>query len=186
MDLEKAVRTLGYSHRHSTWEDALEELATGWPSKEGLAKDWLLIYDNACVNVVPFLPKGQHGSILVNSQSRARAMLVSRENHLQLEELSEKEAQAVFFKAIHQPKPSQADILAAGELFKKTGKLPLYVAATAIYWYGLSPAMDEEPHLSTSDEFLELFKGNSIDMESIVAVLPSQRDDYDQKQVTSN
>ncbi|PVG03077.1 hypothetical protein CPB86DRAFT_750207 [Serendipita vermifera] len=179
-DLQNAVRSLGYAHRYATWEDALAQLAIGLPSKDGPRKDWLLVFDNARVNVAPSIPKCAHGYILVNSQSRVRASLVSKENHIQLGQLSEREAQALFFKAIQQPKPSEADIQMVDALLNVIGRLPHHVVAAGLYWYRLSPSMDEKPHLSDSEEFLELFKSGEVDMEFVMKSLPFQRDGYDE------
>ncbi|CAG8639754.1 15788_t:CDS:2 [Acaulospora colombiana] len=180
IDLQNAVRSLGYSHRHATWEDALAVLAKGLPSKDEPRKDWLLVFDDARVNVAPFIPSCQHGSILVNSQSRVRASLVAKENHVQLGQLSENAAQAVFFKVIQEPKPSESDIQTAEELFRVIGRLPLHVVAAGLYWYRMSPSRDENPHLSESEEFIELFKSGTVDMELLTKSLPFQRDGYDE------
>ncbi|KAG8749972.1 hypothetical protein FRC14_000914, partial [Serendipita sp. 396] len=135
-DLETAIRSIGPQYSKSTWKDAVAYLSG--------AKGWLLFFDNADepdLQLDEYIPNSTDGVVLITTRNR-ECVAYAQDSHIQVEEMTEREAINLLHKA-SDVTPSSDDnsiaivrelgmwalaITQAGAYISRTQRLDTYLA----------------------------------------------------------
>lgn len=170
-DLQSWIRSVGEGHDKDVWEDSLDFLRH--ESREGL---WILVLDNADdpkIDVLPFIPLGYHGSVIITSRNRNLGNLATT-FHLELGEMGRDEALSALLHSARRQLPLESQELEdAYCLLEILGYLPLAVVQGGAYCRQLTSS-NENPF--TFSQYLSLFSKNRSKL--LTKAEPSSLDRY--------
>ncbi|KIM22777.1 hypothetical protein M408DRAFT_78570, partial [Serendipita vermifera MAFF 305830] len=154
-DFQTWARTLGGGHERDAWEDALRALND---VRQG--EQWVLVLDNAddpTLDLIPFLPKTVHVTVLITSRNRNLGNL-STTYHLELGEMDVDEAMAVLVQAARRqlPLPGQ-EMRDAQDLLKELGCLAVALVQAGTYCFQFSSTVGGILRPYTFSQYLSLF-----------------------------
>ena len=117
--------------QHSGMDGSVES-ALQWMSD--LPGEWLVVFDNAPPEVVvKFIPPGNRGNILISSQNQSMGLrVVPSENRIEINEMEEPDAIALFLKASFLDASAQ-HLQAARRIVTELGCIPLAVNHAGAY-----------------------------------------------------
>ena len=113
--------------------DDSAESALQWIS--GVQEEWLIVFDNADDlpdAVAKFIPPGDRGNILITSRNRSMGRLIGFENVIEINEMEETDAIALFLKASYLD-ASAEHVQAAKDIVTSLGYMPLAVNQAGAY-----------------------------------------------------
>ncbi|KIM31713.1 hypothetical protein M408DRAFT_237152 [Serendipita vermifera MAFF 305830] len=154
-DFQTWARTLGGGHERDAWEDALRTL-----NNVTQGEQWVLVLDNAddpTLDLVPFLPKNIHVTILITSRNRSLGNL-STTSHLELGEMDADEAMAVILQASRRQLPlSDQEMRDVQNLLKELGYLAVALVQAGTYCFQFSSTAGGVLRPYTFSQYLSLF-----------------------------
>ncbi|KIM28992.1 hypothetical protein M408DRAFT_329034 [Serendipita vermifera MAFF 305830] len=173
-DFQTWARTLGGGHERDAWEDAIRTL-----SDVTQGEQWALVLDNVddpTLDLIPFLPKHVHLTILITSRNRNLGNL-STTYHLELGEMDVEEAMTALLQAARRQLPlSEQEIYSAQNLLKELGCLAVALVQAGTYCYQFSSTTQGVFRPYTFSQYLSLF--NSRRAELMKKDGPTSLDNY--------
>ena len=153
-DLQAWARSLGDGHEKDTWENGLQILAQEPPECR-----WILVLDGANdpnLQLVPFFPKCENGTILITSRNRDVGNL-SNTNNLELDRMNRDEALAALLKAAQRRLPLPAgELESANILMDELECLASALIQAGTYCRQLSSTVQGIPHPYSFTSYLSL------------------------------
>lgn len=157
-DLQTWARSLGDGHERDVWEDGLRNLVSGQENA-----DHILVFDNADdpnLNLVPFLAKSKHVTILITSRNHSLGNM-STTHHLELAEMEEDEALSTLMHAARRQHPLPAEENSdIRTLAAELGCLAVALSQAGTYCAELSSIIKGAFQPYTFTQYLSIFRAH--------------------------
>lgn len=161
-DLQAWVQSLGAGHEQDVWELALQVLMN-----DDYQGKWIIVYDNADdpgLNLSPFIPKCDNGTIIITSRNRDVGNL-STSYHLELGEMETNEALLTLVQAARRTLPLAPDeASSAHKLIKLLGYLAVALVQAGTYCHQLSLTSQGDIRQFSFGQYIRLFSSQRIEL----------------------